>query len=150
MSSRNSDYEQFLLISQVKDWISNVEDQYERKDLEFPHFLLLKDRATDGKYNDQNGWAYILELHSYVDNVKHVLGGLQEKCQPGHDPGDDEDGTRGADKRSRLRSGGEVRTPCHGYPALADTTTGGTGQWKPQRTDCRRKRRGTWTVYEVS
>lgn len=51
-----------------------------------------------------------LEILANLDKhtVQNELGGVQEECQSGDNSGNDEDGARGEDVGSGLRSGGEV------------------------------------------
>ena len=105
-----TDFDLFLEVARLNEWVSSLGDRAQ----ELPVIQLLKDRLTDGKYREQSVPAYLLELQAYTHTAKHVLGRLQEERQPGNDPGDDEDGPRGEDERSRLRSGGEVQIQYHG------------------------------------
>ena len=78
---------------------------------------------------------------NWCRDQQNVVGRLQEECQSGDDPGDDEDGARGEDERQRLRGGRAVTTTILTTKQGSDTSVDGTEQWKRRRTDCRKRRR---------
>lgn len=54
------------------------------------------------------GFDSALQKHCDENNLKDVVGGLQEERQPGNDPGHDENGPRREDVGPRLRGRGTV------------------------------------------
>lgn len=71
-----------------------------------------RDRETDEEFSSRqqedihnlDSALALLDVYSEHDE----LGRIQEECESGDDPGDDEDGACGEDIRSGLRSGREV------------------------------------------
>ena len=104
-------------------------------------FCSLRDLVKAVHYNISRS-GYLIFLRA----GQNELGRVQEECQPGDNPGDDEDGARGEDIGSGLRGRGEVG-PCGTLRVQSLTFhTDGTEQWRPQQTGCRRRRRAIWTV----
>ena len=106
----------YLTVDTVEAYIRKLKAKYTDDQLGFHTFEVLERRLKEGysprndNIPEQSHSEYLKELNSLVSKVKNVVGGFQEECQPGDDPGNDEDGARGADERSGLRSGREVQT----------------------------------------
>ena len=100
---------EFLQVHYVEDSIVIWRAQTQAYGIDIPELLRLRVAVEIGTDRGENHAAYTKRLFSYIKRIKDVLGRFQEERQPGNDPGDDEDGSRGTDERSGLRSGGEVQ-----------------------------------------